>query len=126
MLIMVVVPVRVATEVLVSILFQVATHWKSFMSNPSICLADDLEADYGHYLYNTFHHCLCRRNPLPPPPHHHRSCRLKERKANEYLFKLTIEEGMLNLKLHCKRRYGHAQASKVCSCSSFEGAKEEE
>ncbi|CAN1261747.1 RNA-binding protein Y14 [Linum perenne] len=38
----------------------------------------------------------------------------------------SIEEGMLNLKLHCKRRYGHAQASKVCSCSSFEGAKEEE
>ncbi|CAN1170431.1 hypothetical protein LINPERHAP2_LOCUS28998 [Linum perenne] len=42
------------------------------------------------------------------------------------IFFSAIEEGMLNLKLHCKRKYGHAQASKVCSCSSFEGAKEEE
>ncbi|CAN1826104.1 hypothetical protein LINPERHAP1_LOCUS31408, partial [Linum perenne] len=28
------------------------------------------------------------------------------------IFFSAMKEGMLNLKLHCKRRYGHAQASK--------------
>ncbi|CAN1805296.1 hypothetical protein LINPERHAP1_LOCUS24209, partial [Linum perenne] len=53
--------------------------------------------------------------------HHHLYFYAQPLKKECSISSSTVKEGMVMLKL---RRYGHAQASKVCSCSIFEGAKE--